>query len=71
MIEQWFEERGGFAQKGKTKAHTFTEKAFLLCILSQNNRLLSGGKETPGVEQLESVYVSWGKKKNQGVGKGR
>lgn len=61
MIEQRFEERGGFGQKGGTKAHAFTERAFLLCTISQRNRKLAVGQETPGRGQQESVYVLQGK----------
>ena len=61
MIEQRFKERGGFGQKGGTKAHAFTERAFLLCTISQRNRKLAGGEKTPGRGQEENVYVLQGK----------
>lgn len=57
MIEQQFEERGGFGQKGGTKAHAFTERAFLLCTISQRKRKLAGEEKAPGRGQEESVYV--------------
>lgn len=61
MIEQRFEERSSFGQKGGTKAHAFTERAFLLCTISQRNRKLAGGEETSERGQEESVYVIQGK----------
>lgn len=57
MIEQWFEERGGFGQKGGTKAHAFIDRAFLLCTISRGNIKIVGGEDTPGRGQEESVCV--------------